>query len=60
MTILTGNLKAKLLDRNLSHGDMKKDGDISGRSTLRAEGLKKAFAGITTIEEVQRVTSNLG
>ena len=60
VTVLTDNLKAKLLDRNLSHGDMKKDGDVSGRSTLRTEGLKKALTGITSIEEVQRVTSNLG
>jgi type II secretory ATPase GspE/PulE/Tfp pilus assembly ATPase PilB-like protein len=39
---------------------MKKQGDEKSRSTLRREGLRKVLAGVTTLEEVQRVTSNLG
>jgi len=57
---LDDEIKALLISRTLTLGDLKRDGDTRGRSNLRREGLKKVAAGATTIEEVKRVTSNLG
>jgi len=57
---LNKDVKAKLADDSLSLGDLKKDGDEKGRSTLKHEGMKKVLAGITTLEEVKRVISSLG
>ena len=54
------DVKANLANERLSLGSMKKQGDEESRSTLRREGLRKVLAGVTTLEEVQRVTSNLG
>lgn len=53
-------VKARLADNKLSMGDLKNEGDNKGRSTLRKEGLKKVLEGLTTFQEVKRVTSNLG
>jgi general secretion pathway protein E len=53
-------IKGTLAERDLSLGELKKKGDSAGASNLRKEGLKKVAAGLTTIEEVKRVTSNLG
>ena len=57
---LDSEIKAKLANDNLSMGDLKKAGDELGRSTLKQEGMRKVLAGITTLEEVKRVTSSLG
>jgi general secretion pathway protein E len=57
---LDEDVKANLANERLSLGSMKKQGDEESRSTLRKEGLRKVLAGITTLEEVQRVTSKLG
>jgi len=57
---LDEDVKANLANERLSLGSLKKQGDEEGRSTLRKEGLRKVLAGITTLEEVQRVTSHLG
>jgi general secretion pathway protein E len=57
---LDEDVKANLANERLSLGSMKKQGDETSRSTLRREGLRKVLAGVTTLEEVQRVTSNLG
>ncbi len=53
-------IKTQLMNNTLSIGDMKQKGDESARSTLKKEGIKKVLAGITTFDEVKRVTSNLG
>lgn len=53
-------IKATLSERDLSLGELKRKGDSAGVSNLRTEGLKKVAAGLTTLEEVKRVTSNLG
>ncbi|MBE0536048.1 MAG: type II/IV secretion system protein [Phycisphaerae bacterium] len=60
--IMTVNdqVKANLLDGQLGFGDLKLQGDEKGRSTLRKEGLRRVLEGVTTLEEVKRVTSNLG
>jgi general secretion pathway protein E len=57
---LDEDVKANLANERLSLGSLKRQGDEEGRSTLRKEGLKKVLAGLTTLEEVQRVTSRLG
>jgi general secretion pathway protein E len=57
---LDEDVKANLANERLSFGNMKQQGDEEGRSALRKEGLRKVLAGITTLEEVQRVTSHLG
>lgn len=57
---LNEDVKANLANERLSLGSMKKRGDEESKSTLRKEGLRKILAGITTLEEVQRVTSKLG
>ena len=53
-------IKATLAEKDLSMGELKKKGDSAGASNLRREGLKKVAAGLTTLEEVKRVTSSLG
>ena len=53
-------IKAILAERELSMGELKKMGDSASVSNLRKEGLKKIAAGLTTLEEVKRVTSSLG
>ena len=58
--ILDETIKSQLMNNNLSIGDMKQKGDQTARSTLKKEGIKKVLAGITTFDEVKRVTSNLG
>ncbi|HIJ72126.1 MAG TPA: type II/IV secretion system protein [Planctomycetes bacterium] len=57
---LDEDVKANLANERLSLGSMKQRGDKESMSALRKEGLRKVLAGITTIEEVQRVTSKLG
>jgi type II secretory ATPase GspE/PulE/Tfp pilus assembly ATPase PilB-like protein len=58
--ILDDDVRASLINNQLTPGDLKKKGDEKGRSTLIKEGLRKVMAGITTLDEVKRVTSNLG
>ena len=57
---IDANIKAALAEKDLSMGQLKKEGDKAGRSRLRKEGLKKVGLGITTLDEVKRVTSDLG
>lgn len=57
---LDDNIRANLINADLKPGDLKQKGDEKGRSSLRKEGLKKVLAGLTTLEEVKRVTTNLG
>ena len=58
--VLNDKIKSLLTERNVSIGEMKKFGDKKGQMTLRDEGLAKVYAGLTTLDEVRRVTSNLG
>ena len=58
--ILDADLKARLTNPNVSIGDLKKDGDKKGKSSLREDGIRKVMAGLTTLEEIKRVTTNLG
>ena len=58
--MLDDDVRVNLINNQLKPGDLKKKGDEKGKSTLRKEGLRKVVAGITTLDEVKRVTSNLG
>ena len=58
--VLDAGLKARLTNPNVSIGDLKKEGDKQGKSALREDGIRKVMAGLTTLEEIKRVTTNLG
>lgn len=58
--VLDDKIKAILADDRLSPGDLKKKGDEKGRTALKREGMKKVLSGLTTLEEVKRVTTELG
>jgi type II secretory ATPase GspE/PulE/Tfp pilus assembly ATPase PilB-like protein len=58
--IMDDGIRASLINNQMKPGDLKKKGDEAGRSRLRREGLKKVAEGLTTLGEVDRVTSNLG
>ena len=54
------NLKASLLQERLSLSDLKTKGDEKARSALKQHGIQKVLDGVTTINEVKRVTTTLG
>ena len=58
--ILDEKIKTILADDRLSPGDLKKKGDERGKTALRREGMKKVLSGLTTLEEVKRVSTELG
>ena len=58
--VINEKIKSLLTESNISIGELKKQGDKKGKSTLRDDGLAKVYAGLTTLDEVRRVTSNLG
>lgn len=53
-------LRHMLVSNTLTPADMKQKGDKDFFSTLRRDGIQKVLDGITTLEEVKRVTSHLG
>lgn len=60
VTLLDDEIKNRLADNRLSMGDLKQEGDKQGRSKLKREGMRRVLEGVTTLEEVKRVISNLG
>jgi type II secretory ATPase GspE/PulE/Tfp pilus assembly ATPase PilB-like protein len=56
---MTTKLKAIITDPNLAMSDLESNGNAKCKSNLRREGLVKVAAGLTTLEEVKRVTSDL-
>jgi type II secretory ATPase GspE/PulE/Tfp pilus assembly ATPase PilB-like protein len=58
--VINEKIKALLTENNVSIGELKKLGDKKGKTTLVDDGLAKVYAGLTTLDEVRRVTSNLG
>ncbi len=54
------DVKAQILSPNFSVSKFKNVGDEQYRTNLRKQALKLALEGITSLEEVKRVTSNLG
>ena len=57
---LEDDIRAQLADDKMSLSALKDKGDKYIRSGLKKQGLKLVLAGITTMQEVKRVTSNLG
>ena len=53
-------LRHMLVSNTLTPADMKHRGDKDFFATLRRDGMKKVLEGITTLDEVKRVTSHLG
>ena len=48
-----------MLEKSVSEAEIVEAAKARGMKTLFEDGLQKAIAGITTIEEVQRVTMEL-
>ncbi len=55
MLALDDNLKAGIANDTLSITQLRKDGDVRGKSNLQKQGLKIAVSGITSMEELKRV-----
>ncbi|MBN1787308.1 MAG: type II/IV secretion system protein [Sedimentisphaerales bacterium] len=60
MMILNDSDKAKILSSDFSVSNFKNAGDEQYRANLKKQAMKLALTGVTSIEEVKRVTSNLG
>jgi type II secretory ATPase GspE/PulE/Tfp pilus assembly ATPase PilB-like protein len=58
--VMSNKLKTAITDPNMAVSDLEANGNAKCRSNLRREGLAKVAAGLTTLEEVKRVTSDLG
>lgn len=58
--MIDDEIKTQLINSTVSIGEMKNIGDHQGRSKLTKEGLKKVLLGLTTFDEVKRVTTTLG
>ena len=58
--VISDHVKAHILSPYFSVSKFKNIGDERYRTNLRNQALKLALAGITCLEEVKRVTSNLG
>ena len=59
LLLLDDAIRARVQDRSTS-ADLKSTAAACGMRTLRDDGIAKAFAGKTTIEEVLRVTMRSG
>ncbi|OHB58003.1 MAG: hypothetical protein A2173_09360 [Planctomycetes bacterium RBG_13_44_8b] len=58
--VIDEEVKAQILSSNFSVSKFKNIGDEQYRTSLRKQAMKLALAGITSLEEVKRTTSNLG
>lgn len=57
---MNDHLRTMLCNDRLTPGDVKKQGDKQFAGSLRTEGMKKVFDGVTTLSEVKRLTMNTG
>lgn len=57
---MNDNLRTLLCNNQLSPGDLKKQGDKQFAGSLRREGMNKVLEGVTTLNEVKRLTMNTG
>jgi type II secretory ATPase GspE/PulE/Tfp pilus assembly ATPase PilB-like protein len=55
LLVVTDNLRTAIAQDGTIATKLKTDGDRQGRSNLRTEALRKAVAGITSLEEIKRV-----
>lgn len=60
VTYMDDKLRHILVSNTLTPADMKQKGDRDFFSTLRRDGISKVLGGITTLDEIKRVTSHLG
>jgi len=58
--VLDDEIKSQILSPDFSVSKFKNVGDDRYRTNLKKQALRLALEGITSIEEVKRVTSNLG
>jgi type II secretory ATPase GspE/PulE/Tfp pilus assembly ATPase PilB-like protein len=58
--VLNDDIKAQILSPNFSVSKFKNIGDEQYRTNLKKQAMRLALEGITCLEEVKRVTSNLG
>jgi type II secretory ATPase GspE/PulE/Tfp pilus assembly ATPase PilB-like protein len=56
MLIIDDRLKHSIANNTLPIAQLRKEGDQKGRSNLQKQGLMKVVSGITTLEELTRVT----
>jgi type II secretory ATPase GspE/PulE/Tfp pilus assembly ATPase PilB-like protein len=57
---MNDELRANIANGTFSVMELKKEAEKRGMGSLRKEGIKKVLAGITTMEEVKRVTTDAG
>ena len=57
---LGDDIRSQLADNKVSLSELKAKGDQYIRSGLKKQGLKLVLTGVTTMQEITRVTSNLG
>ena len=53
------HIRTVLCNNTLTPGDLKQKGDKQFHATLRHMGMKKVIDGMTTLNELKRVTSTL-
>ena len=58
--VLDDKTKSSLINSNLSFSDLMSQGSEHSRATFRKNGLKKILSGITTFDEVKKITKTLG
>jgi type II secretory ATPase GspE/PulE/Tfp pilus assembly ATPase PilB-like protein len=57
---MNDDLRTLLCNKQLTPGDMKKQGDNKFNSSLRKEGMSRVLAGQTTLKEIKRITTEAG
>lgn len=57
---MNDRLSELLCNEKLTPGELKKNGDRQFDSSLRKEGMKGVLRGITTLDEVKRLTMSIG
>jgi general secretion pathway protein E len=58
--VLDDKIKSSLVNSNLSLSDLMNQGNEQSRAVFKRNGLKKVLSGITTFDEVTKITKNLG
>ncbi len=58
--VLDDDDKTKILSSDFSVSKFKSTGDEQYKVNLKKQAMKLALAGITSLEEAKRITSNLG
>ena len=59
VNVINEEFKSMIMDKNFSLGELKQKGAVKGANILKKQGIMKVIQGVTTLEEVKRVVSNL-